>query len=132
MKKKVLVVEDSLLLHKMFDLSLRAYPTHEIEPVFAIDGREGLIKLGQHNDVDLILLDVNMPNMSGLEFLEHLRREEAFRDVAVVLQSTEDQQEDIDRGLEAGAVGYLTKPFTPAQLHALLDNVLLGTPNEAR
>src|ERR1700687_2648003 len=63
---KVLVVDDSKLLHRMFEMMLRQYPI-----VHAYDGREALERLAEaeHRDVDLILLDMNMPRMNGLEFL---------------------------------------------------------------
>ena len=72
-----------------------------------------------------------MPTMSGLEFLRRVRAEKVFEDVAVILQSTEDQEEDIQRGLEAGANGYLTKPFTTPQLHELLDTIFLDESTDA-
>ena len=125
MPKKVLVVDDSLLLHKMYALALKAYGKCELEAHFAADGRDGLAQLHDHPDTDLILLDVNMPTMSGLEFLQQVKAEQVFRDIPVILQSTEDSEGDIERGLEAGARGYLTKPFTPQQLHELLDDVLV-------
>ncbi|HEX9729520.1 MAG TPA: response regulator [Gemmatimonadales bacterium] len=125
MQRKVLVVDDSLLLHKMYDLALKAYRGCDVLPLFASDGHTGLSRLHEHTDISLILLDVNMPQMSGLEFLRHVRAEPAFRSIPVVLQSTEDSAGDIERGLEAGAQGYLTKPFTPAQLHDLLDGMLV-------
>jgi len=128
MPVKVLVVDDSVLLHKMYDLALRAYRGCAVEPHFASNGREGLVQLQAHPDVQLILLDVNMPTMSGLEFLKQVKAEPAIAGIPVVMQSTEDQRGDIDRALELGATGYLTKPFTPAQLHALLDGALAAAP----
>jgi CheY-like chemotaxis protein len=124
MPVKILVVDDSTLLHKMYDLALRAYRACAIEPHFASNGRDGLVQLQAHPDVALILLDVNMPTMSGLEFLRHVKAEPAMAHVPVVMQSTEDQQDDVRRALDAGASSYLAKPFTPAQLHALLDTYL--------
>jgi CheY-like chemotaxis protein len=121
---KVLVVDDSLLMHKMYALALRAYPRAGVEVLFAANGREGMARLQEHPDTALVLLDINMPELNGLEFLARLQAEPALRDVPVVLQSTEDQQEDMERGLQAGARGYLKKPFTPPQLHQLLDTVL--------
>jgi CheY-like chemotaxis protein len=125
-KKSVLVVDDSRLLHKMYELALRAYRRCDIEPHFASDGHEGLAQLQAHPEVALILLDVNMPAMSGLEFLRRIKAEPAIAGIPVVMQSTEDQRDDIQRALQLGATGYLTKPFTPPQLHALLDDVLIG------
>ncbi len=124
MHKKVLIVEDSLLMHKIYEMALKTYTKFEVESHFATDGHEGFIKLQEHPDFDLILLDVNMPTMSGLEFLRRVRAEKVFESITVILQSTEDQEEDIQRGLKAGANGYLTKPFTPPQLHEILDKFL--------
>jgi CheY-like chemotaxis protein len=95
-----------------------------VEPHFAASGAEALERLAEHPDTALIMLDINMPAMTGLECLERLRREPELCDIPVVLQSTEDQLSDIHRGLSAGARGYLTKPFSPAQLHQMLDAVL--------
>lgn len=125
MRKKVLIVDDSQLMHKMYDMALRAYSGCEVELHFAADGFEGLTRLHEHPDTDLVMLDVNMPSMSGLEFLERVKAEKAFDSIPVVLQSTEDSEQDIERGMALGARGYLTKPFTPQRLHALLDEMLV-------
>lgn len=124
MPKKILIVDDSPLLHRMYEYALKAYPGCAVELHGATNGRDALARLHEHPDTALVLLDVNMPEMSGLEFLRHMRAEAAFKDIAVVLQSTEDQVEDIHRGLAAGARGYLTKPFSHHQLYQLLDAVL--------
>lgn len=125
MPTKILIVDDSRLIHRMCQVALRAY-RRPLEAYFAEDGFEAFQQLHQHPDVALILLDVNMPRMSGLEFLERLAGEPAFAGVLVVLQSTEDQPADVARGLTAGAAAYLTKPFTAQQLHAVLDDLLDG------
>ena len=59
---KILVVDDSKLMHKMFEVMLRQYPL-----VNAYDGQDGLKRLADHTDIDLVLLDINMPGLSGLE-----------------------------------------------------------------
>ncbi len=102
--RKVLVVDDSKLMHKMYEVMLRQYPL-----VYALDGRQALERLGEHPDVELILLDINMPNMNGLEFLAALRAE--GNGTPVVIISTEGREEDTARGLEAGAAAYIKKPF---------------------
>ena len=106
LKKKILVVEDSKLVHKMYELMLRP---HEI--VHCYDGHEALQNLGDHPDTELILLDLNMPRMSGLEFLGHVKADPVFSLIPVVIVSTEGKEEDTQRGLEAGAAAYITKPF---------------------
>lgn len=108
---KILVVDDSKLMHKVFEVMLRQYPL-----VYAADGREGLAQLGEHDDIDLILLDINMPNMNGLEFLAELRAHDEWSDVPVIVISTEGREEDTQRGLEAGAVAYIKKPFRSEEI----------------
>lgn len=104
--KKVLVIDDSTLIHKMFKLILPR--TIQVD---AYDGRQALDCLAENPDVDLILLDINMPHMNGFEFLERLKADSAFADVPVIIVSTEGKDEDTIRGLEAGATAYIRKPF---------------------
>lgn len=103
---KILVVDDSKLIHKMFEVMLRP---HNL--VHAYDGQEGLLRLAENADVALILLDVNMPKMNGLEFLEEVKRNADLAEIPVVVISTEGKEEDTERALEAGAVEYIKKPF---------------------
>jgi two-component system chemotaxis response regulator CheY len=105
--RKVLVVDDSKLMHKMYEVMLRQYVL-----VYASDGRQALERLREHEDVDLVLLDINMPNMNGLEFLDQLRAgASAGLDLSVIIISTEGRDEDTARGLQAGAAAYIRKPF---------------------
>ena len=104
--RKVLVVDDSKLMHKMYEVMLRQYPL-----VYASDGRQALDRLQDHADIDLVLLDINMPNMNGLEFLAEMRSDAARADLPVIIISTEGREEDTARGLEAGATAYIKKPF---------------------
>ena len=104
--RKVLVVDDSKLMHKMYEVMLRQYAL-----VYALDGRQALDRLHEHPDVDLVLLDINMPNMNGLEFLAELRADGTRADLPVIIISTEGRDEDTIRGMEAGATAYIKKPF---------------------
>lgn len=104
--RKVLVVDDSKLMHKMYEVMLRQYSL-----VYALDGRQALERLQEHADIDLVLLDINMPNMNGLEFLAQVRADGVHKNLAVVIISTEGREEDTQRGLEAGASAYIKKPF---------------------
>jgi two-component system chemotaxis response regulator CheY len=103
---KVLVIDDSKLVHKMFSVIL---PKTVL--VHALDGREALYRLGEHPDVELIFLDINMPNMNGLEFLQQVKEDAALAHIPVVIVSTEGKEEDTVRGLQAGAAAYIKKPF---------------------
>jgi CheY-like chemotaxis protein len=116
--KKVLVVDDSKLLHRIFEIMLR-----NIELVHAGDGVEGLERLGQHADVDLILLDVNMPRMNGLEFLTALKADAARAKIPVILITTEGSEADAERGIKAGAAAYVRKPFKSEELLATIARI---------
>ena len=128
--RKILVVEDSDLLHRMYEVVFRPHRANGAVLLHAVNGREALLRLAEHPDTDLILLDINMPVMSGLEFLAHCKRERVFEDIPVVVVSTEGKQEDTLRALRGGARGYVTKPFKPQELFALIDRIF--DPNTAR
>jgi len=121
MLKKVLVVDDSALIHQMYKMALMRY---KCVIVPAKDGQAALDLLPQHPDIDLILLDVNMPVMGGLEFLKKIKTLTSYAHIPVVIQSTEGEEEDTKRGMELGAAGYLTKPIKTAMLHAMIDKVV--------
>lgn len=104
--RKVLITDDSKLMHKMYEVMLRQYPL-----VFALDGQQALDRLEEHPDIDLVLLDINMPRMNGLEFLAKVRENERLKDLRVIIISTEGRDEDTQRGMEAGASAYIKKPF---------------------
>ncbi len=120
--KKVLIVDDSKLLHRMFEMMLRQYPL-----VHAYDGREALDRLNEHKDVDLILLDINMPRMNGLEFLAAVKGNAELERIPVVIITTEGTEDDTQRGLDAGAVAYVKKPFRNEELLGVI-NRLTASP----
>jgi two-component system chemotaxis response regulator CheY len=116
--RKVLVVDDSKLMHKMYEVMLRQYPL-----VYASDGRQALDRLHEHQDIDLVLLDVNMPNMNGLEFLAQLKASGGRDGMSIVIISTEGREEDTARGLEAGASAYIKKPFHSEEILAVISSL---------
>lgn len=119
--RKVLVVDDSKLLHRMFEMMLRQYPL-----VHAYDGREGLERLQEHKDVDIILLDINMPRMNGLEFLAAVKGNAETARIPVVIITTEGTEDDTQRGLEAGASAYVRKPFRNEELLGVITRLVVG------
>lgn len=121
--KKILVVDDSKLMHKMYEVMLRRY-----EVVHAFDGRQALDRLREHTDTDLIFLDINMPVMNGLEFLAATKDDRSLSEVPVVIISTEGREEDTRRGLEAGAIAYITKPFRSEEVAEVIAQVWGGSP----
>jgi len=117
--RKVLVVEDSRLIHKMYEVMLRPCML-----IAAHDGREGLARLGENPDVDVIILDINMPHMTGIEFLEQVKAKPEFASIPVVIVSTEGKEEDVARGLRAGAAAYLKKPFQREDLLKIIGRLV--------
>lgn len=128
--KKLLLVDDSPLMTLMYQAFLKSYPTHDLEARYATDGLDAFARLHEDPIVDLIILDINMPGMNGLEFIERVKLETAFQDIPVVMVSTEDEVEDVRRGLGSRARAYLAKPFGPKELHRIIDDVLAGAEVE--
>lgn len=111
----VLIVDDSAAIRKILQ---RVLKQAEI-PVGAVheagDGAEALTMLSA-NKVDLILSDINMPNMDGLELLGKLKGDDALKGVPVIMVSTEGSQAKVLEAVQLGAAGYVRKPFTPEQI----------------
>lgn len=124
--RKVLVVEDSRLIHKMYEVMLRPCML-----IAAHDGREGLARLAENTDVDVIILDINMPHMTGLEFLGQVKADAAYAEIPVVIVSTEGKEEDVARGLQAGAVAYLKKPFQREDLLKIIGRLPPRQPTDS-
>lgn len=121
MLKKVLIVDDSCLIHQMYRLVLNRY---NCEIVDAMNGQEALDLLEVHKDIQLILLDINMPVMNGVQFMEKAGTLLATRKIPVIIISTEGKESDTIRGLQLGAKAYVKKPFNPDLLHDLIVKLL--------
>jgi CheY-like chemotaxis protein len=113
--RKVLIIDDSTLIHKLFRFTL---PDRCL--VFAANGVEALSRLSENPDVDLIFLDINMPRMNGLELLARLKADQALAGIPVIVISTEGKEHDVVRGLQAGAAGYVRKPFGSVEITAMM------------
>jgi two-component system chemotaxis response regulator CheY len=88
------------------------------------NGRQALDHVANNGMPDVVVLDINMPVMDGLEFLEHFRGDRKTAPARVVIVTTEGREDDFKRGLEAGASAYLKKPFTPEALIDVLQGLL--------
>lgn len=118
--KTILTVDDSATVRQMVGLVLRGAGYEVVE---AVDGVDALSKLtGQ--ELNLILTDLNMPNMDGLEFTRRVRALAGYKFVPVVLLTTESQPEKKQEGKAAGATGWIVKPFNPDQLLAVVKKVV--------
>jgi two-component system, chemotaxis family, chemotaxis protein CheY len=114
---RILVVDDSAVMHAYYRQVLGNL--RDCRMTFARHGEEAFTKIGTEGDPDVIVLDINMPVMDGLEFLRRLRSL-PIRRAAVIIVSTEGREDDLERGLEAGADEYLCKPFKPQELQNLV------------
>jgi len=118
--KKILVVDDSALIHQMYRLVMNRYSCTIVD---AMNGQEALDILAVQKDVELILLDINMPVMNGVQFMEKASANGIVRKIPVIVISTEGKEEDTIRGLKLGARGYLKKPFHPSELHEMIAKI---------
>jgi two-component system chemotaxis response regulator CheY len=120
MSATYLVVDDSRLHHQMYDLIFARPALAGSRVLHAYDGQDGYAQFAAHPDLAMVFLDLNMPVMTGLEFLELRRRDARHLHIPVVLVTTESTADDESRGMAAGAWAYLRKPFHPAQLESLV------------
>ena len=112
---RTLIVDDSSVMRKIVERSLRQAGLDTMVVHEAGSGTEGLALL-KENQVDLILSDINMPSMDGLEFLRQLREQNLAPGVPVVMITTESSEEHVKQAILAGAQGYIRKPFTAEQV----------------
>jgi two-component system chemotaxis response regulator CheY len=120
---KILVVEDSNVLQMYYSQIFSQMPGLQVS--FAKNGRLGLDHIQKNGAPDIVVLDVNMPVMDGLEFLSHFRGDlRGALPARVIMVTTEGREDDIKRGLEAGASAYLKKPFQPQVLKEMVQGLL--------
>jgi two-component system chemotaxis response regulator CheY len=120
MASKILAVDDSASMRQMVQITLKGAGYLVIQ---AADGVEALEYARQHS-VDLVLTDVNMPRMDGIALVKELRTLPAYRYTPMLVLTTESSQEKKSQGKQAGATGWIVKPFNPEQLLATIARVL--------
>ncbi|MBU8914315.1 MAG: response regulator [Spirochaetales bacterium] len=122
--KKILIVDDSAALRTSveFTLSEQGYDVLQAE-----DGSKGLAVLtgmaGKESELGMIISDINMPNMDGISFIKEVKKT-AFKFTPILVLTTESQDSKKMEGKEAGASGWLVKPFKPEQLMAVVSKFL--------
>lgn len=113
MEEKILVVEDDKFLRELMAQKLR---NENYEVIEAVDGEEG-VKKAKTDNPELILLDLILPGIDGFDVLSKIKAEESSASVPVIILSNLGQKEDIERGLQLGAIDYLIKAhFTPGEI----------------
>ncbi len=117
-KKKIVVVDDSTTVVKFVSFALR---NKGFEVITACDGMDAMEKISiADGKVDMVITDLNMPNVDGYTLIGTLRNDVAHKDTPIIILSSEEGNEDKERGMEVGATSYLVKPFRP---DTLLDEV---------
>jgi two-component system chemotaxis response regulator CheY len=116
----ILAVDDSASMRQMVRFTLEAAGYQVLQ---AVDGVEAL-EMARSQGADLVLTDVNMPRMDGITLVRELRALEGYRYVPMLVLTTESGPETKQRGKQAGATGWIVKPFNPEQLLATIARVL--------
>ncbi|MDF1524676.1 MAG: response regulator [bacterium] len=121
MAKKILVVEDSPMTRSLIISSLEEVGDFII--IEAANGFQALRKLPEVSP-DLVITDINMPDINGLEVVRFVKQSENFKHIPVIIVTTEGRDVDKERGLRLGADKYLVKPFQPVQLQQFVQELL--------
>ena len=124
MAANVLIVDDSAAIRKILARVLQQIEIITGSIFEAGDGLQALDVL-RSNPVALVLSDINMPNMDGIEFLREMRANDSWRKVPVVMITTEGSQSKVMEAVEAGASGYVRKPFTADQIKEKLASLMI-------
>jgi two-component system, chemotaxis family, chemotaxis protein CheY len=119
MGKLILTVDDSASVRQMVGFTMRAAAYEVAE---AVDGRDALSKLS--GDIHLVITDVNMPRMDGIELIRQIRTKSTNKFVPILVLTTESQAAKKQEAKSAGATGWIVKPFQPDQLLAVVQRVL--------
>lgn len=112
MKKVILVADDSPTIRKFVSVSLSM---QGFEVISASDGMEALEKLPTKK-VDLIITDLNMPNLDGFELIKSVRSNDQYKDIPIIILSSLSGSAEIERGMKSGADSYVVKPFDPRRI----------------
>lgn len=118
---KILAVDDSASMRQMVSFTLKG-AGHEV--IEASDGDEGLKVAQGQAGIDLVISDINMPNMDGITLIRHLRALPAYKFIPILMLTTESSTDKKGEGRAAGATGWIVKPFNPEQLLATIGKVL--------
>jgi two-component system chemotaxis response regulator CheY len=123
--KNVLIVEDSKAIRSMIRVAIE-----EVGGFFAVEAANGFeaLKTLPTRRFDLIITDINMPDINGLELIGFVKSNPAYRDIPLIIVSTEKTDEDKKRGIALGAFGYVEKPFKKEELTAMVKKAIESVP----
>jgi two-component system chemotaxis response regulator CheY len=120
MSKIIMTVDDSASIRQMVTFTLEQAGYDVLE---AVDGVDAMNKLGD-TTVNMMITDLNMPNMDGLELIKNTRTRPEYKFMPIIMLTTESQAEKKQEGKAAGATGWIVKPFKPEQLLGVIKKVL--------
>lgn len=120
MGKTIMTVDDSASIRQMVSFTLREVGYDVLE---AVDGKDALGKI-RGATVSMVITDLNMPNMDGIELIRNLRANSAYKFIPIIMLTTESQGTKKQEGKSAGATGWIVKPFKPDQLLSVVKKVL--------
>ena len=123
MGNDILIVDDSSTIRAMVKRTIKMIGLDVGEIYEASNGIEALAQLSDH-DVAVMLLDINMPTMSGIQLVKRMKQSPALREIPIVIASTEGSRKRIDQLNELGIAGFVRKPFQPEQLRDVLLSLL--------
>ncbi len=118
MAGRILIVDDSVSMRQMTSIILKGAGYTVIE---AVDGNDGLEKLD--STIDLVITDYNMPNKNGIELIHDIRKGNVNKSVPILILTTESEQSKKEQGKQAGATGWVTKPFDKTSLLQVIKKV---------
>jgi two-component system chemotaxis response regulator CheY len=121
MPKKILIVDDSAAIRQSISFILKQ---EGYETVEATDGLEAANMLASIGALDLIITDVNMPNLDGIGFIRKAREMDAYKFTPILVLTTESQGSKMNEGKEAGATGWIVKPFNSDKLLGIVKKVI--------
>ena len=119
---KILVVDDSSTMRRIIKSTLARLGYKDI--LEGADGVEGWAQMDANPDIDMLITDWNMPEMNGLELVRKVRADERFKDLPIIMATTEGGKAEVITALKAGVNNYIVKPFTPQVLKEKLGAVL--------
>ncbi len=120
MGKVIMTADDSASIRQMVTFTLEQAGYSVVE---AVDGKDAVNKLSS-TKVDMLVTDLNMPNMNGLELIKEIRSRNEYKFIPIIMLTTESQAEMKQEGKAVGATGWIVKPFQPEQLVGVVKKVL--------
>ncbi|MBI2413772.1 MAG: response regulator [Deltaproteobacteria bacterium] len=121
MAKTIMVIDDSASIRQVVNLTLKKAGYDVIE---ACDGQDAISKL-QGQKINLMICDVNMPNMDGISFLKNVKTNTSYRFTPVIMLTTESQENKKQEGKMAGAKAWVVKPFKPEQMLEAISKLIV-------